>query len=235
MMSFWIIFAVVVLWLITKLQGIIAGRGSRKETMIKAPCPRCKTEQEVVLEDVRRGKEVTCCHCQASMRFEQTEIRESRRTLDTQDCQETFLYKGESLRLYYDTPLESYFDERHPRPKFTPRPESTRQINEWWFEEWRGYRGVWEIRDGFLQLLKLQGPFSAESDPDAFFPVVFPADKPPLKATWVNGVLRARTKENMLELTFENGKLIKEELKEWPPSGRSGGHGSVVPRPPAPN
>jgi hypothetical protein len=123
---------------------------------------------------------------------------------------DTLLYKTEGLILQED-PLESFFNEQHPRPDFEKLSSCICSA------EWKGYHGVWMIKDGYLQLLKLQAPCAAtEDEPDIFFSAIFPNDKPPLKATWVNGTIHAIQKQKTIELRFENGKLVNEQIKNFP-------------------
>ena len=135
----------------------------------------------------------------------------SSNALATEQWAESLMYKGEELELY-DTPLEMYFSSSHPRPDFG------KLISGGCSGEWRGYHGVWEVKDGFLYLEKLQKPCPRKSAPDAFTAVIFPGEKTPVKAVWVNGAIHALFKKKMLELRFDKGKLIKEEIKDWPPS-----------------
>jgi len=113
----------------------------------------------------------------------------------------------------FSEPLESYFDDQHPKPKAFAVSCSTC---------WRGYVAGWCIQRGRLYLEKLD-PFcyswpdtdSIEFTVDAasgltvptmpnFLTKVFPDRVAPVFADWFSGELR------YLPLKFYTGKLVSE-------------------------
>lgn len=120
--------------------------------------------------------------------------------LATDQIQESLIYKGQSLALFSE-PLESYFDEQHPRPYF---------LSETCTAEWKGYHGIWEIRNSVLYLMKLQAPCSNADAADTFSEQIF-HQKPPIEAKWVSGSVQVAYEDKGLVLTFDKGKLINEE------------------------
>lgn len=120
----------------------------------------------------------------------------------TRQFQEILIYKGEKMPLY-NHPLESYFNFLRPRPSFPIRSTAG----------YRGYRGVWEIKKGYLFLNKLQEA-CFEDAADMFSFRVFPFRRPPIKATWFSGKIHAYdyVAEQELELTFRGGTLIGERV-----------------------
>ena len=129
----------------------------------------------------------------------------------TDQIPETLVYKGEKLELY-DVPLDSFFSDQHKKPDFY------KLTNAGCSGERRGYHGTWEVREGELHLVDLQSPCSMPVDPKLLLNAIFFDVKLPVKATWFTGCTHALLKGKMLELQFNKGRLIKEQVKDWPPS-----------------
>ncbi|MEI8011861.1 MAG: hypothetical protein WCI27_05185 [Candidatus Omnitrophota bacterium] len=129
----------------------------------------------------------------------------------TDQIPETLVYKGEKIELY-DVPLDSLFSDQHKKPDFY------KLTNAGCSGEWRGYHGTWEVREGDLYLVDLQGPCSMSVDSKLLLNAIFSDVKLPVKAIWLTGSIHALQNNKMLELQFDKGKLIKEEVKDWPPS-----------------
>jgi hypothetical protein len=127
------------------------------------------------------------------------------------------LYKGETVMIF-SNPLESYFDKDHPRPDKLFRFSCTAC--------WRGYVATWKIEKDELYLVKLDEGSCDENPKKIPLKKVFPEAKDSVKATWFSGVIRipqgkqlmyvhmgyGSIYEKDLFLTFEKGKLIKEEI-----------------------
>jgi len=127
------------------------------------------------------------------------------RAFATEQSQESLIYKGHRLALFSE-PLESYFDTQHPRPDF---PQTCTG-------EWKGYHGVWEVKQGVLYLIKLQEPCPTPDAADVFTEQLF-HQKPPIEATWVSGSMQVAYADKGLMLTFEKGKLVHEEALAYSP------------------
>ncbi|MFC1824837.1 hypothetical protein ACFL9T_19180 [Thermodesulfobacteriota bacterium] len=127
------------------------------------------------------------------------------------------IYKGETVSIF-SNPLESFFNEKNPRPNRLFRASCSAC--------WRGYVATWKIEDETLYLIKLvQGTCGSDAK-EIQISRVFPERNAPVKATWFTGTLRVpRGKrlsyvhmgygsifEKDLYLTFEKGKLTGEHL-----------------------
>lgn len=134
-------------------------------------------------------------------------------------------YKGETHKLY-STPLEEYWTDANPRPAAHLPWVSTAC--------WRGYVGLWAIRDGFLELTGLEP--CRNKDPKLPLDKILPGRTLPLRATWFTGVLRlpqgkmlgyvhmgfqSRYERDLL-LTIDHGKLVREVLVDNVEAGKSG-------------
>jgi hypothetical protein len=141
-------------------------------------------------------------------------------------------YQGQRLELH-STPLEPYFDDDHPRPDFC----EVGSMN------WRCYAAEWEIDDDTLYLINIDAfvhmhpeavkgldgvlhtfnarPFELQD--------LFPSANGRVKATWFTGELRVSRGELLedlfdvayggiyeedLLLSFEEGKLVRTEIKD---------------------
>ncbi len=118
-----------------------------------------------------------------------------------------YYYEMQTLQIE-ELPLESYFNEKNLRPNFEDITGDQCTSGR------RGYRGYWDIQEKYLYLVSLIGPCSSLVDSQLLVSKIFPNLKFPIKAIWFSGVLHAQYKGKILELIFENGKLIKEEIKE---------------------
>jgi len=127
------------------------------------------------------------------------------------------IYKGETVSIF-SNPLESYFNEKNPRPNDLFKFSCTAC--------WRGYIATWKIDNNYLYLIKLVEGTCDSNAKEIQLSKVFPDSKGPIKATWFTGTLRIpRGKrlsyvhmgygsiyEKDLFMTFEKGKLIEENL-----------------------
>lgn len=122
---------------------------------------------------------------------------------------ESILYKGKKRTLFSE-PLRSYLDQ-NPLLKFIP-PHSAC---------YRGYFADWEVNDGLLLLVKLEGYLANDKIADLHY--LFPGEEK-VFANWYSGELRIPQGEVLnyvhggfstvtsedIFLTFENGKLVEE-------------------------
>jgi hypothetical protein len=102
----------------------------------------------------------------------------------TTQMAETIYVDGQKQWLH-NLPLEQYFGPGRPRPNFTPPHTAC----------WRGYLGVWEIKNGMLYLKDLQAWVDGRK---VGLEAVFPGKQPPIPATWFSGTL-----------TVPHGKVVK--------------------------
>ncbi len=125
------------------------------------------------------------------------------------------IYKGQTYEIFTN-PLESFFNNEHPRPENLFKYSCTAC--------WRGYIATWKIEEGRLWLVKaIEGSCdinAAEIDLSGVF-----GKKLPVEATWYSGVLRVpqgelldyvhmgyeSVYEKELLITIQKGKVIKEE------------------------
>lgn len=139
----------------------------------------------------------------------------------TPQIPDNLIYEGQEYGLF-SNPLEDYFDEDNPRPEFLRGCSAL----------WRGYIATWEIEDGILYLIGLEDAFVREHDQADFKRAgvsdLFPWASGRVKATWFTGELRvpqgerleyvhmgyAQTYEEDLLLTFEEGKLVRREVRD---------------------
>jgi hypothetical protein len=137
----------------------------------------------------------------------------SSNALATAQMPDLLIYEGEKVGIF-SNPLETYFDKNHPRPNELFKFSCT--------ASWRGYLATWEIKDGFLYLLKLVEGGCDEKAAEIPLSKVFPKQKAPIKATWFSGSLvipqgqeleyvhmgYGSVYEKELHLIIKNGKLV---------------------------
>ena len=141
----------------------------------------------------------------------------------TAQVPEVLIHRKQKLALF-DQPLYPHL-KRIPkarRPTFAA--DSTAR--------WRGYTGTWEIRDGMLTLIALEGNLRQGDDVvDATLQLAFPKAKGGLIAKWLTGELRCveglllqyvhqgygSQYERDRLFQFENGRLISEIMVLNPP------------------
>ncbi|MBM3249482.1 MAG: hypothetical protein FJZ09_01360 [Candidatus Omnitrophica bacterium] len=143
----------------------------------------------------------------------------ARTAFATAQIGDTLIYKGGQFSISSE-PLESYFDENHPRPRDLFEFSCTAC--------WRGYVATWKVEDGFLYLVKvIEGTCDAGA-PEIPIKSIFPDREAPVKAVWYSGVIRIpqgelleyvhmgydSVYEKELLLTFEKGKLTGERLND---------------------
>ena len=141
----------------------------------------------------------------------------------TAQIEDSLVYEGQGYSLF-SNPLESYFDDDHPRPEF--RAGNTAIL--------RGYVAGWEIENDTLFLVRLRGQVGGDDETYAVnarevgVQDLFPWAGDRVKATWFTGELRLpqgklieyvhrwyeSTYEEDLLLTFEKGKLIRREVRD---------------------
>ncbi len=147
--------------------------------------------------------------------------------LATAQLGDNLVYKGQTYNIHTN-PLETYFDEQHPRPDKLFGASCTAC--------WRGYVATWEIKDdGFLYLLRLVEGTCAGNAPEIPLDKVFPGQKGPIKATWFSGMLEApqgellhyvhmgyqSVYEKELHIFIEAGKVTREEtIDNRPPEDK---------------
>lgn len=134
----------------------------------------------------------------------------------TAQMPEKILYEGESGFLFTN-PLETYFNKDNPRPEFAAPHTAC----------WRGYIGLWEIREGTLYLVDIKA-WMRDREGKATpveFEALFPGKTKPMKADWFTGTLRIpRGKpiryvhmgyqtvyEEEVHLRIEAGKVVERQ------------------------
>ena len=132
----------------------------------------------------------------------------------TAQIAEVLIYEGESLSMC-SNPLEEYFSRGGIRPEF--RSTSTAL--------WRGYVGTWEVVDGRLYLIKLDGEL--EDDRGVDLSLVFPEFPTRVFAHWYSGKIRipqgkrieyvhmgyGSTYEKDILVDIENGVVVKIDIR----------------------
>lgn len=137
----------------------------------------------------------------------------------TAQTPERLIYKGETNRLC-TLPLDPYL-KAHKLRLWEIEPPEKHLLSSGC---WRGYIGTWEIKNGFLWLVKLE----QLDRTDVPLVKVFPGQIPPIKAAWFSGTLHLTQGKRLLyvhaefESVFERdvfieireGKIISEKVKE---------------------
>lgn len=127
------------------------------------------------------------------------------------------IYEGKTEGIF-SNPLESYFNEEHPRPNELFKASCS--------ANWRGYLATWEIKDGFLYLNRLVEGNCSNDAAEIPLSKVFPEQKAPIKAVWFSGILRipqgeqlqyvhmgyGSTYERELHLVIKDGKLVDKKV-----------------------
>lgn len=121
----------------------------------------------------------------------------------TAQMPDLLIYEGKTVGIF-SNPLESYFDKNHPRPNELFEVSCT--------ASWRGYLATWEIKDGFLYLLKLAEGGCDEKAAEIPLAKVLPNQKPPIKATWFSGVLTIPQGEQLEYVHMGYGSIYEKEL-----------------------
>lgn len=131
----------------------------------------------------------------------------------TAQMPDLLIYEGKKVGIF-SNPLETYFDKNHRRPTELFKFSCT--------ASWRGYLATWEIKDGFLYLLKLVEGGCDEKAAEIPLLKLFPDQKAPIKASWFSGSLvipqgneleyvhmgYGSVYEKELHLIIKNGKLV---------------------------
>ena len=134
----------------------------------------------------------------------------------TAQLPDILIYRGETFSLFTN-PLESYFNEDHPKPREILAPGCT--------ASWRGYVATWEIKENHLYLVKLTRGCSKTEIP---LEKLFPGRKGPIQALWYDGTLRVPQGKRLMYvhmgygsvyerdiwLTIEKGRLIEETVTD---------------------
>lgn len=132
----------------------------------------------------------------------------------TAQTAENLRYRDEDLRMFTN-PLSNYFAIGGNEPLFIAPHTAL----------WRGYVGSWEINNGRLYLVALEGKI--EGDIEATLATVFPDFPNRVFAHWYSGVIRipqgellryvhggyASTYERDLLLVIENGVVVDEQIR----------------------
>lgn len=112
-------------------------------------------------------------------------------------------------------PLDQYYGPDNPRPNFTAYATFC----------WRGYVGVWEIKDGVLYLKDIQAWIDKK---EAGLKALFPGHQGPVAVTWFTGTLDVpldkdastygyrTTYKKYLIITLEKGKVVQQEIADHP-------------------
>ncbi|MCB9757403.1 MAG: hypothetical protein H6753_03145 [Candidatus Omnitrophica bacterium] len=126
----------------------------------------------------------------------------------TEQVKEILYYSDARMLYIEELPLESYFNAKNIRPDFSSI------VGDVCTSGRRGYQGYWDIENGYLYLTNLFRPCSEDVSSKLLLSTIFPDLELPIKAIWFSGVLHAQYEEEVLELVFENGKLIKESVND---------------------
>lgn len=131
----------------------------------------------------------------------------------TAQMPDLLIYEGKTVGIF-SNPLETYFDKNHPRPNELFKTSCT--------ASWRGYLATWEIKHGFLYLVKLVEGSCSNDATEIPLAQLFPKQKAPIQATWFSGSLvipqgneleyvhmgYGSVYEKELHLMIKNGKLV---------------------------
>jgi len=129
---------------------------------------------------------------------------------------------------YDEFPLEEYWSDEHPKPKWLSWTSTAC---------WRGYVARWEVRNGSLLLTSL-GRHTLPNDDETPIPLqrIFPDANGPILTDWFSGVLEytkgSKIKENVF-ISIHKGKVIgtrkatREQLKN--PSDKDLSWSSLLP------
>lgn len=134
-------------------------------------------------------------------------------TFATAQFPDILIYKGKKVSIN-SNPLESYFNEEHPRPRDLFQFTCT--------AIWRGYVATWEIKDDYLYLVKLVEGTCSDNAKKIPLSRIFPGAKKSIKAIWYSGTLiipegkildyvhmgYESLYEKETRLTIEDGKLV---------------------------
>ena len=126
----------------------------------------------------------------------------------TAQVSDSIIINGQENRLYCE-PLESFWNEYHPKPDFAPPHTAC----------WRGYVASWKIEDSKLYLTGIE-----TKNESLKMEHVFPDKEAPIFADWVTGELRIPQGEMLqyvhmfyqsryesdLFLLVDNGIILKE-------------------------
>jgi hypothetical protein len=124
-------------------------------------------------------------------------------------------WKGETFYPRLGPSILEAFPEKE-KPQFEVRSTGN----------WKGYEAEWEIKDNTLFLISLKGSIKGKHKD---ITELLPGKKPPIPATWYTGTLilprgkeigihRKESRfvyEKETHLTFEKGKLVKTEEKNF--------------------
>ena len=146
----------------------------------------------------------------------------------TQICDRLIYDSNEYSGNYDEFPLEEYWSDEHPKPKWLSMASTAC---------WRGYIARWEVRNESLWLKSLGRP-NLPNDDETPIPLqsVFPDANGPILADWFSGVLecnRGVKYEEILFISVHKGKVIgtrkttKEQLKN--PSDKNLSWSSLLP------
>ncbi len=116
----------------------------------------------------------------------------------TAQVHELLILNGEETSMAFCPPLP-YGDPRLLQVVSGEAEPS--EINEWIFSSacWRRYRGTWEIKDGRLYLVRLQGIYKLVGDD-------------PIPADWFAGVLRVPRGKELVYVHMGFGTVFEQEL-----------------------
>lgn len=121
----------------------------------------------------------------------------------TAQMPDLLVYEGKTVSIF-SNPLEAYFDKNHPRPNELFKFSCT--------ANWRGYLATWQIKDGFLYLLKLAEGSCDEKAAEIPLAKLFPKQKAPIKASWFSGVLIIPQGEQLEYVHMGYGSVYEKEL-----------------------
>jgi hypothetical protein len=116
----------------------------------------------------------------------------------TAQASDSIFYLGDGYPLFSE-PLESYFDETHPRPPFQAPHTAC----------WRGYIASWEIVENKLYLTELQAWLENK---EVGLTAVFPRKKKPIFAKWFSGVLRLQKGEMLNYVHMGYASTFEQEV-----------------------
>jgi hypothetical protein len=116
----------------------------------------------------------------------------------TSQAHECLVYKGEEIGIE-EEPLEQYFSGLKKRPKLIAPHTAL----------WRGYHGVWEIKDEKLFLTELVGFVKDNAEVDINY--IFPGKKE-VFAEWYTGEIRIPQGTILKRMTMDHDAVHEEDL-----------------------
>jgi hypothetical protein len=127
------------------------------------------------------------------------DVRQSRGGPLTAQFPERLTYRGEKMDMYTE-PLREYLAKSGAKLRFQANSSAL----------WRGYMGRWEIVDGQLYLIGLEG--ALENGAKASLSTVFPNASDRVLAHWYSGTLRIPKGTQLKYIHMGYGSIFEYDL-----------------------